>query len=98
MGLFLLLNKSAFYLLLMFILTSLVVSRRVKRSAVFARHKSDTGLKTTINCKTNGKNEEFFQKARNLIRKSKAPSKVSIYKILPVRLCPFIFRFDIKVF
>jgi hypothetical protein len=49
---FLLLNKSPFYLCMMFILTSLVVSRRVKRNVEFARQKVGTEVKRTMSKST----------------------------------------------
>jgi hypothetical protein len=88
-------SPSPFYLLMMFILTPLVVSRRVKRSAAFVRQKLGTGVKKTMSKSIRGlsstarrmvRMKNFVKKPRNLIRKPKAPSKVSIYKMLPLKL------------
>jgi hypothetical protein len=88
-------SPSPFYLLMMFILTPLVVSRRVKRSAAFVRQKLGTGVKKTMSKSIHGlsltarrmaRMKNFVRKPRNLIRKPKTPSKVSIYKMLPLKL------------
>ncbi len=76
---------SPFYLVMMFILTPLVVSRRVKRSAAFVRQKLGTGVKRTMSksirslsstARRMARMKNFVKKPRNLIRKPKAPSKV----------------------
>ncbi|CAF3968300.1 unnamed protein product [Adineta steineri] len=86
---------SPFYLIMMFILTPLVVSRRVKRSVGLVRQKLGTGVKRTMSKSIRGisstarrvvRMKNFVKKPRNLIRKPKAPSKVSIYKMLPLKL------------
>jgi hypothetical protein len=88
-------SPSPFYLVMMFILTPLIVSRRVKRSAAFVRQKLGTGVKRTMSRSMRGlsstarrmvRMKNFVKKPRNLIRKPKAPSKVSIYKMLPLKL------------
>lgn len=88
-------SPSPFYLLMMFILTPLIVSRRVKRSAAFVRQKLGTGVKRTMSKSIRGisstarrmvRMKNFVKKPKNLIRKPKAPSKVSIYKMLPLKL------------
>ena len=77
--------SSPFYLIMMFILTPLVVSRRVKRSAAFVRQKLGTGVKRTMSRSIRGlsstarritRMKNFVKKPRNLMRKPKAPSKV----------------------
>jgi hypothetical protein len=81
---------SPFYYLMMFILTPLVVSRRVKRSAAFVRQKLGTGVKRTMSKSIRGisstarrmvRMKNFVRKPRNLMRKPKAPSKVSIINV-----------------
>jgi hypothetical protein len=88
-------SPSSFYLVMMFILTPLIVSRRVKRSAAFVRQKLGTGVKRTMSksihslsstAKRMARMKNFVRRPRNLIRKPKAPSKVSIYKMLPLKL------------
>lgn len=87
--------SSPFYLLMMFILTPLVVSRRVKRSAAFVRQKLGTGVKRTMTksmrsisstARRMARMKNFVKKPRNLMRKPKAPSKISLYKMLPLKL------------
>jgi phosphatidylserine decarboxylase len=86
---------SPFYFLMMFILTPLIVSRRVKRSAAFVRQKLGTGVKRTMSKSIRGisltarrmaRMKNFVKRPKYLIRKPKAPSKVSIYKMLPLKL------------
>lgn len=88
-------TPSPFYLIMMFILTPLVVSRRVKRSAAFVRQKLGTGMKKTMSKSIHGlsltarrmvRMKNLVKRPRNLIRKPKAPSKISIYKMLPLKL------------
>jgi hypothetical protein len=88
-------SPSPFYFLMMFILTPLLVSRRVKRSAAFVRQKLGTGVKRTVSKSIRGisltarrmaRMKNLVKKPRYLIRKPKAPSKVSIYKMLPLKL------------
>ena len=88
-------SPSPFYFLMMFILTPLVVSRRVKRSAALVRQKLGTGVKRTMSKSIRGisltakrmaRMKNFVRKPKNLIRKPKAPSKISIYKMLPLKL------------
>jgi len=88
-------TANPFYLLMMFILTPLVVSRRVKRSAALIRQKFGPGMKRTMTKSIRGLSstakrmarvKNFVRKPRNLIRKPKAPSKISIYKMLPLKL------------
>jgi len=87
-------SPSPFYLIMMFILTPLV-SRRVKRSAAFVRQKLGIGVKRTMSksirsisstARRVARMKNLVKKPRNLIRKPKAPSKVSIYKMLPLKL------------
>ncbi|CAF1097186.1 unnamed protein product [Adineta ricciae] len=84
-----------FYLIMMFILTPLVVSRRVKRSAAFVKQKLGTGVKRTMSksirsisstARRVARMRNFVKRPRNLIRKPKTPSKISIYKMLPLKL------------
>lgn len=88
-------TQAPFYLVLMFILTPLVVSRRVKRSAAFMRQKLGTGVKRTVSKSFNSlsttakrvaRMKNFVKKPKNLLKKPKAPSKISIYKMLPLKL------------
>ena len=88
-------STSPFYFLMMFILTPLIVSRRVKRSAAFVRQKLGTGVKRTMSKSIRGisltarrmaRMKNLVKKPRYLIRKPKAPSKISIYKMLPLKL------------
>lgn len=78
-------TQAPFYLVLMFILTPLVVSRRVKRSAAFMRQKLGTGVKRTVSKSFNSlsttakrvaRMKNFVKKPKNLLKKPKAPSKV----------------------
>lgn len=79
-------SPSPFYLVMMFILTPLVVSRRVKRSAALVRQKLGTGVKKTVSKSFRGlsttarrmaRMKNFVKKPRNPFRKPKAPSKVN---------------------
>ncbi|CAF1973386.1 unnamed protein product [Rotaria magnacalcarata] len=87
--------SSPFYLVMMFILTPLVVSRRVKRSAAIVRQKLGSGVKRTMSKSINGlsstakrlvRMKNFVRAPRTLLKKPKAPSKISIYKMLPLKL------------
>lgn len=104
-------SPSPFYLVMMFILTPLVVSRRVKRSAALVRQKLGTGVKKTVSksfrslsttARRMARMKNFVKKPRNLLRKPKAPSKISIYKMLPLkwisRLMGWITRLYLPVF
>ncbi|CAF1076241.1 unnamed protein product [Rotaria sordida] len=82
-------------LVMTFILTPLLVSRRVKRSAALVRQKLGTGVRRTMSKSIRGlsstakriaRMKHFVKKPRNLLKKPKAPSKISIYKLLPLRL------------
>ncbi|CAF1140090.1 unnamed protein product [Rotaria sp. Silwood1] len=88
-------TSTPFYLVMMFILTPLVVSRRVKRSAALVRQKLGTGVRHTMSRSIHGisstakriaRMKNFVKKPRTLLKKPKAPSKVSIYKMLPLKL------------
>ncbi|CAF3933717.1 unnamed protein product [Rotaria sordida] len=87
--------SSPFNLVMTFILTPLLVSRRVKRSAALVRQKLGTGVRHTMlksihglssTAKRIARMKDFVKKPRNLLKKPKAPSKISIYKLLPLRL------------
>lgn len=88
-------TANPFYFLMMFILTPLVVGRRVKRSAALIRQKLGPGMKRTmtksirgisLTAKRMARVKNLVRKPKNLIRKPKAPSKISIYKMLPLKL------------
>lgn len=74
------------FLIMIFILTPLVVSRRVKRSAALVREKLGTGVKRTVStsirrisstAKRLARMKNFVREPRKLLKKPKAPSKVS---------------------
>ncbi|CAF0998742.1 unnamed protein product [Didymodactylos carnosus] len=107
-------NPTPIYLVMMFILGPLVCSRRVKARANAVRQKIGRGVKRTMSRSMSGivwsakkvttgglhVGKTLVKKPRGLIKikKPKAPSRVSLYKLLPLKLVSRIFGWICRLY